>query len=186
MITTAEYTGLRNQAVDFLNQAGLKLRPDEIENIEVADFGLGRVREIGLQLVVYVNTDRCCAKELVLIPRQLCPEHRHPPVDRYPGKEETFRCRYGRVYLYVDGASTRPTQAVVPAGYERNLTVWHEIDLGPGDQWTIPPNTLHWFQAADEGAVVSEFSTKSMDEYDVFTDPAIQRTTRIGNSARTS
>lgn len=37
------------------------------------------------------------------------------------------------------------------------------------------PNTRHWFQAGDEGAVISEFSTKSYDEYDIFTDPRIKR-----------
>ena len=44
---------------------------------------------------------------------------------------------------------------------------------------TIPPDTLHWFQAGAEGAVVSEFSSTSIDEADVFTDPDIQRSTRI-------
>ena len=71
----------------------------------MADFGLGRLEEIGLQIVVYVNTERVCAKELVLFPRQLCPEHRHPPVGADPGKEETFRCRTGLVRLHVDGRS---------------------------------------------------------------------------------
>ena len=47
--------------------------------------------------------------------------------------------------------------------------------LRPGEQWTIPPDTLHWFEAGDEGAVVSEFSTRSRDETDVFTDPRIVR-----------
>jgi D-lyxose ketol-isomerase len=50
-----------------------------------------------------------------------------------------------------------------------------EIVLGPGEQFTIPANTLHWFQAGDEGAIVSEFSTRSRDELDVFTDPRIVR-----------
>jgi D-lyxose ketol-isomerase len=44
-------------------------------------------------------------------------------------------------------------------------------------QYTIEPDTLHWFQAGDDGAVVSEFSTQSRDGLDVFTDPRIQRTT---------
>jgi D-lyxose ketol-isomerase len=57
--------------------------------------------------------------------------------------------------------------------------VWQEIALNPGDQFTISPNTLHWFQAGDEGAVVSEFSTRSTDEHDLFTDPDIQRITKI-------
>ena len=129
------------------------------ESIEVADFGLSRLREIGLQLLVYVNAGRYCAKELVLFPGQTCPEHRHPPFDGTPGKEETFRCRVGLVHLHVAG---------------------EEIVLQPGEQYTIPPDTLHSFQAGRDGAVVSEFSSTSRDDLDVFTDPAVQRTTVIG------
>jgi D-lyxose ketol-isomerase len=145
----------RNRAAAMLDEAGIVLTPHERENIEIADFGLGRLDEIGLQLVVYVNTDRVCAKELVLLPNQRCPEHRHPPVEDQPGKEETFRVRSGTVHLHVDGAG--------------------DIVLGPGEQYTIPPNTLHRFEAGDEGAIVSEFSTTSRDALDVFTDPRIVR-----------
>jgi len=138
----------------MLADAGIVLTESERESIEVADFGLGRLEEIGLQIVVYVNTERVCAKELVLFPGQTCPEHRHPPVGAEAGKEETFRCRRGSVHLHVDGQG--------------------ELVLRPGDQYTIPPDTLHWFQAGDEGAIVSEFSTQSRDEADV-TDPRIVR-----------
>ena len=148
-------TEARVRAAAMLAEAGIVLTPDEIESIEVADFGLGRIDEIGLQIVVYVNTDRVCAKELVLFPHQRCPEHRHPPVEGDPGKEETFRVRSGTVHLHVDGAG--------------------EVVLGPGQQHTIPPNTLHSFEAGDEGAIVSEFSTTSRDALDVFTDPRIVR-----------
>jgi D-lyxose ketol-isomerase len=139
----------------MLSDAGIVLSPAEREAIEVADFGLGRLEEIGLQVVVYVNTERVCAKELVLFPRQTCPEHRHPSVDGGPGKEETFRCRRGTVHLHVEGRE--------------------ELVLRQGDQYTILPDTLHWFQAGPEGAVVSEFSTESRDELDVFSDPQIVR-----------
>ena len=37
------------------------------------------------------------------------------------------------------------------------------------------PGTKHWFQSGPEGAVISEFSTKSTDETDVFTDKRIVR-----------
>jgi D-lyxose ketol-isomerase len=139
----------------MLEQAGIVMTDAERAGIEIADFGLGRLDELGLQLLVYVNTERVCAKELVLFPGQTCPEHRHPPVGGSPGKEETFRCRTGSVVLWVDGHG--------------------KMLLGPGDQFTIPPDTLHWFRAGDEGAIVSEFSTRSRDESDVFTDPAIRR-----------
>ena len=138
----------------MLERAGIVLTDAERAGIEVADFGLGRLDEVGLQLVVYVNTDRVCAKELVLFPGQSCPEHRHPPVDGSPGKEETFRCRRGSVELWVAG---------------------DRIPLEPGEQFTIPPDTLHWFQAGEEGAVVSEFSSTSRDDLDLFTDPRIVR-----------
>jgi D-lyxose ketol-isomerase len=49
------------------------------------------------------------------------------------------------------------------------------VVLRPGDQYTLPPDTLHWFQAGPAGAVVSEFSTTSLDELDVFTDPEVRR-----------
>ena len=54
-------------------------------------------------------------------------------------------------------------------------TVFHEIVLRPGEQYTLPPETLHWFQAGPEGAIVSEFSSPSVDEADIFTDPNIKR-----------
>ena len=113
-------------------------------------------------------------------PRQTCPEHRHPNVAAELGKEETFRCRWGKVFLYVPGEPAKAPHCKPPRGHEPAYTVWHEIELAPGEQYTLTPNTPHWFQAGDEGAVVSEFSTRSTDENDVFTDEMITRTTRIG------
>ena len=153
MLSGAEVEAARERAAAMLAEAGIVLTPAERETIEVADFGLGELERHGLQIVVYVNTERVCAKELHF-PGQICPEHRHPPVDGSAGKEETFRCRRGVVHLHVEG---------------------EEIVLRAGDQHTIPPNTLHWFQAGAEGAIVSEFSTRSRDDADVFTDPRIVR-----------
>lgn len=167
----------RRRAQDYLNRAGVVLTDEEAANIEVADFGLGELMETGLQLVTYVNTQRVCAKELVLFPRQTCPEHKHPPIGGGPGKEETFRCRRGTVYLYVEGEPVAPEEAAATPPPDRTdtYTVWNEIVLTPGEQYTIMPDTWHWFQGGDEGAVVSEFSTRSRDETDVFRDPEIER-----------
>ena len=179
MISLEQLEDAKKRTLEYFNKANICLTEKEKENIEVADFGLGELETTGLQLVTYVNTDRCCAKELVLFPYQSCPEHRHPTIDGEPGKEETFRCRLGKVYLYVEGDKTEPIQGIVPKGREGVYTVFHEIELSPGEQYTLAPNTLHWFQAGKEGAVVSEFSTKSTDELDIFTDPDIQRITKI-------
>jgi D-lyxose ketol-isomerase len=171
LITQEEHRDAQEHTAAQLEVAGIALTDEERASIEVADFGLGRLREVGLQLLVYVNTDRYCAKELVLYPRQTCPEHRHPPFDGTPGKEETFRCRSGLVYLYVEGVPTADPACEFGGPHSAE----HEIALGTGEQHTIPPDTLHWFQAGPEGAVVSEFSSTSRDDLDVFTDPRIER-----------
>jgi D-lyxose ketol-isomerase len=176
VITERESSEARQYTAERLADVGIVLTGEERDAIEVVDFGLSRLEETGLQLLVYVNTDRYCAKELVLRPRQTCPEHRHPPFDGTPGKEETFRCRSGLVYLYVEGEPTlRPACKPPPGAY----TVRHEIELQPGEQHTIPPGTLHWFQAGSEGAVVTEFSSASRDELDEFTDERIARETVV-------
>lgn len=169
------YDRMANLAREYYKKAGIIVRTDE--EIEVADFNLGMVEKIGLQLCVYINTQRVCAKEMVLLPYQTCPEHKHVKTNGSEGKEETFRCRYGKVYLYVSGEGRKEDiQGKLP---ETDTTVYREIILNPGEQYTIMPETLHWFQAGPEGAVVSEFSTRSTDETDVFTDKRIERETKI-------
>jgi len=181
MLSKNDFANARNRTLLCLKNAGIVLSEIEKENIEIADFGLNRLDEIGLEILVYVNTERCCAKELVLFPFQLCPEHRHPDIDGVQGKEETFRCRFGKVFLYVEGEQSRNISGIIPGGKEQCFSVKHEIVLNPGDQFTIKPGVLHWFQAGPEGAIVSEFSTKSRDESDIFTDPEIKRIPEIEN-----
>lgn len=169
------YENAKTEALIYFKRAGIALTDAEKDNLEIADFGLGELRSTGLEIVVYVNTERCCAKELVMFPAQTCPEHIHCPFPGYPGKEETFRCRFGTCYLYVAGEPTPDRVCNPPKGDEKYYTVFHQIVLRPGEQYTLVPNTPHWFQAGPEGAVVSEFSTKSYDEFDIFTDTRIKR-----------
>lgn len=166
----------RRRAAALLQRAGIFLTSGELRRMEVADYGLGMLSTVGLQIHVYVNNERYCAKELVLLPGQTCPEHRHPPIDpSNPGKQETFRCRWGEVYLHVPGTGPKRPRARIPEGRAEWFTAARELLLRPGDQFTVPPDTLHWFQAGPRGAVVSEFSSPSIDERDIFTDPAIRR-----------
>lgn len=165
----------QRHAAEKLREAGMEITEKEAAEVEIATFGLDDFEQTGLMLVVYENNDRYCAKELVMLPGQTCPEHRHPPVGDDPGKRETFRCRVGEVFLYVEGEPTLILGATPPTNRESTYTVFREVYLRPGSQFTIEPNTLHWFQAGPEGAVVSEFSSTSRDEFDVFTDPEIRR-----------
>lgn len=163
------------KAREMLAQAGIAVTDEEAKRIEFCDYSLGDFAEIGTEILTYVNTARICAKEMVLTPYQICPQHMHPQLDDYPGKEETFRCRWGEVYLYIPGEPTKEPKGRVPANRKKHFTVWHEIFLKPGEQYTLKEKTLHWFQAGPEGAVISEFSTPSFDELDIFTDPDIKR-----------
>ncbi|KIL38350.1 sugar isomerase [Gordoniibacillus kamchatkensis] len=171
----SEVLQAQSRATDSFATAGIRLTAEELERIEVAGFGLGELAVQGLLLITYINTERYCAKELLLFPRQTCPEHLHPPVGDDPGKMETFRCRSGKVYLYVEGDRTAAIHATVPAGSEPYYTVFREVELNPGEQYTIMPGVKHWFQAGEEGAIVSEFSSTSRDKFDIFTDPRVER-----------
>jgi D-lyxose ketol-isomerase len=180
LMTAVALASRRQAAATAMRQAGIVLRDDEAAALEIADFGLGRFDEFGLAIHVYVNTERCCAKELVMLPGQVCPEHRHPPVGGEPGKEETFRVRQGEVFLFLPGHRQDPGEKAaalkrLPADKHGAVTMYRCEHLTAGTQYTLKPNTPHWFAAGPQGAIVSEFSTRSRDEADVFTDPAIRR-----------
>ncbi len=82
MISRSEYDRAAAWAAKTLEQAGIVITPEERARLEVADLGLGRLEQTGLQVLTYINTERCCAKELIMMPGQTCPEHYHPPVER--------------------------------------------------------------------------------------------------------
>ena len=166
-----EYNKIKDKTIQYFNKANIVLTDKEKNSIEVADFGLNDIENIGLQLITYINTDRVCAKEMVLFPNQTCPEHKHVDTDGMQGKEETFRCRYGQVFLYVEGPANNDN-VVLP---KTPVTVFHEVVLNPGEQYTIMPHTKHWFRGGPNGAIVSEFSTRSTDHTDVFTDNRVVR-----------
>jgi len=156
MITRVQLQAAQERAARMLASIGINITATERQNIEVAEFGLGELE-------------------------QTCTEHRHPPSAGNPGKMETFCCRWGCVVLFIKGDQTQYLQCKPPVGSEAYYTVFHEIAVSPGDQYTIPPDTLHWFQAGPEGAIVSEFSSASHDESDVFTDPGIRRIPEISD-----
>ena len=175
MISKEKKQEMVEKTLEYFAKVGIAVTDAEKNNIETADFGLNEIETTGLEILTYVNTNRVCAKELVMLPNQTCPEHIHPAVSGEPGKEETFRCRYGKVYLYVNGEETKNRKTNPPDAPEGSYTVFHEVELNPGEQYTIYPHTKHWFKSGEDGAVVSEFSTRSRDEADIFTDIRIVR-----------
>lgn len=175
MNSPAETDHARRRAIELLQQCGIAFLPEEFNSIEVTDLGLGELESSGGQILTVVNTEKIAAKLLAMLPGQTLPEHRHPPLGDYPGKEETIRCQWGVLYLYGPGVPTENPLACPPAHRRATYTVWHEYILYPGEQVTFPPDTPHWFQAGPHGAVAWSFSTKAVDVKDIFTDQQIVR-----------
>ena len=181
MVTKKQFAKAIDYTLKMFESAGIAITEEEKARIEVADLGLGILEDVGLQILTYVNTEKCCAKEMVLMPYQTCPEHLHPDGEengvKYEGKEETFRVRKGICYLYVTGEGKQEDiKARLP---KTKVSVFHEIVLREGEQYTLMPNTWHWFQAGPDGAIISEFSTKSRDETDIFTDERLKRAPEV-------
>lgn len=177
-MTQAEIDKYRSYARKALEDAGIAITPEEVENIEVADLGLGEFQHTGLCLLTFLDTDKVGGRELILLPHQTVPQHLHPVQPDGSGKEETFRCRTGEVYIYAEGADVEPVdpanaKATPPKGREHTYTVWKEVVLRPGEQYVNQPGNWHWLQAGPEGCVVTEISTRLRDHLDKFSDPSI-------------
>lgn len=179
MLTKKEYEEAQKRALEYMLRAGVVLSEKEKENISVADFGLSDLEHQGGQILTFFNTDRISAKIIVLFPWQILPEHWHPAVDQDIGKEEVMRVRWGEICLYVPGEPTPNPRAKIPPGERGNFTVWHEIILKPGDQYVLAPQTVHWFQAGEDGAVIDDYSSTARDLQDGFTNPRVVRATKV-------
>ena len=94
MITRKEFEEKRQQARVLLQKTGIAIRSDEFELIEVVDLGLSELAQSGAQILTLINTEKIGVKLLILLPNQTMPEHKHPSIGNYTGKEETFRCEW--------------------------------------------------------------------------------------------
>jgi len=87
MITRQAYLGAQKRAIEALRPSGLSFTDQELERIEIADFGLSDVNREGAQILTLVQTERLSVKLLILFPQQTEPEHWHPPIGQDPGNE---------------------------------------------------------------------------------------------------
>ena len=178
MLTRAEYSAAQRRAASIIQESVISITDKEAEKVEVADFGLSRLEIEGAQILTLVATDRIAVKIIVMFPNQTIPEHWHPRVGEDPGKEETVRVISGTLRFYIRGDESM-SEGFVPDGKEDAYTVRHEFILKPGEQITLQPGTKHWFQAGEDCAFMYSFSTVARDVLDCFTDPHIERLTRI-------
>lgn len=177
MLTKKEYRQYQLKAFEMIKKSGIRMKDEEIENIEVADFGLNHLEKEGAQMLTFFNTKRVAAKVIALFPEQTEPEHMHIAVGDDPGKEETIRVIEGTLYFYIPGEVTLK-HGFIPDGKDAVYTVRNELIMKCGDQITLKPGTKHWFQAGKEGAVIYTISSMAVDSMDPFTDPSVVRMTK--------
>ena len=178
MITIDQKNQYQKKASFLFNNANISTTKQQIESIEIADFNLSDFEKIGLSIFKKNKLKDKFIKEIAILPNQTCPQHMHPIVSNNTGKEETLICRWGVLYLYVNGQKNN-IKARIPKGKDETFTVFNEIILYPNDKYTILPETWHWFQAADNGAVVTSISNITTESKDIFKDLKISRFTKI-------
>jgi len=161
-------------ARQLLKRSGIPVSDLEMQEIEVIDFGLGRLADEGLQLITMFETERMAGRILVMTPRQTEPEHWHPPFGSNPGKQEMIRAYWGEVRFYLPGEDNMKRGFLVK-GKEAGYTMRNEVVLSPGDTLVLEPGSRHWFQAGEEGAVFYSFSTMVKDGADGFSDKNVVR-----------
>lgn len=178
MIRQDELENARKRAAEMIRKAGIVISDDEIEKMDVADFGLSNLKEEGAQIVALADTDKYAVRVIALFPGQAEPEHWHVGFNGYEGKLETLRGISGEVRVYLPGEDNMRL-GKIPEGKEAFYTARHEIRLKAAETITIPVGTKHWFQAGEEGAVFYTISSLAVDAKDPFSNPEVVRKTVV-------
>jgi len=121
LITRKEFVEARQKAAELLKKTGVFLNEKDLEKIAVADFGLSDLQVFGAEILTLVDTQMIAAKLIAMFPMQTLPEHWHPRIGEYAGKEETLRVEWGELFLYLPGEPTKNPKAVIPE--KKRLTV---------------------------------------------------------------
>lgn len=181
LLKRSEWYKNREWAWNFIKDTGFHVNNREYHNISVVDLGLNELDTTGLIILTLFETEWVGAKLLIMKPYQFFPQHRHPPLrnEGFPGKTEVIRGYWGNFYLIVPGKKTSTLNVNPPLHRRKYIDIWHEIEINPGDQYIIPPNAWHWFQAGSKGAIVWSISSRVTDVQDQFRDPEVIRKTVI-------
>jgi len=158
------------QALDMLKKTGFFVTDKELEKASVTDFGLDNLDEEGFVLIDLLRTDFVRTNLMILMPNQTLPQHMHPAYGGTKGKEETVRVLYGQTKIYIEGEQNN-LDVLIPKGKVNYYTALKEIKLEVGEQFSVPPNVKHWFQAGPDGSVNIAFQNRVNEDNNIFYDP---------------
>lgn len=112
----------------------------------------------------------------------LVPERENIPLPKngilIPGKQEYFHTVMGTGSMFVPGEPTVNPTYKIPEDQRPYTAVSHEV-FGTRVGHHLAADTPHSVVAGPKGLLVIEFSLTSRDPLDVFTNPNIERITRI-------
>lgn len=158
------------KAMLLLKNSKFPITKKEMSLAEVNDFGLKNLDEEGFVLIDLLRTDFVRMNLIILLPNQTLPMHKHPLYNGSKGKEETIRVLYGNTKIYVEGECNN-SKIIIPKNKNSYYSARHEIALEKGEQFSIPPNIMHWFQAGSEGSVNLAFQNRVDENQNIFYDP---------------
>ena len=168
-MTAEQQTKVMQQAANLIQKSGLVLSAHEWSQLAINDMGLGDIVSEGFAFVDILRSSKIRITVLVLLPNQTRPQHRHPPYESEPGKEETLRVLYGHTKVFVEGEASENVR--IPAGKDQYYTAKKEIALNTGEQYTVAPGIKHWFQAGPQGSVNMTFQNRVDETKNIFDDP---------------
>ncbi len=167
---TEKYAKIKSQALELLHKSGFPVTDKELASAQVNDFGLNNIKEEGFVLIDLLRTEKVRTSILIMLPNQTLPQHMHPNYNSDNGKEETVRVLWGETKVFVEGEENY-SKINFPKGKEAYYTARHEINLKPGEQYSVPPTVKHWFQAGPQGSVNIAFQNRVNEDYNIFYDP---------------
>ena len=163
----------------MLDKSGVIASEEEIESMEVGDFGLSNWPHEGAQIITFVNTERVGFKLICLMPNQTLPEHWHTATEGDAlGKEEILRVLNGTLRLGLPGEEGL-SDSVIPDGKTDYYTCRSVKNLYAGEQYLLSPGVKHWLQGGEEGVVLYSISSAAHCQLDPFTDPHVVRKVQI-------
>ncbi len=157
-------------AQSLVLRSGFPIGEAELKTLQTNDFGLNNFEHEGFVFTDLLRTPFVRMTLMVFLPGQTLPQHKHPPHEDSPGKEESVRTLWGQFKVYVEGDSHRQ-DLVFPESKEPYYTARKETVLEVNEQFSVPPDTAHWFQAGPEGAVVLAVQNRVNEDYNQFYDP---------------
>lgn len=144
----------------LLEQMHYPVTPTVRKNIWIADFGIGDFPRVGMGGLVWINRPdyNYFGLDILLLPGQMIPEHRHVATDKAQPKMESWQVRCGKIVTFGEGAPTPELLTQVPESQRASIQSKHGAPLGLHETGHLNRvDAWHYMIAGPQGAWVTEY-----------------------------